>query len=158
MLENVRVKVEAFEYLQLPFNVREGCIGRLEIQVHHESWISLHNAIVVSRLCICRTGLQDPELMVQWWCRCPGEPCRADLWCCTCQMSGSVPAHEQRRSGRRAWLASEPRQPSRQNWQLSISSACPSLVGRGQQLAMRAAAWHPHSCPTWARCCSTGCR
>lgn len=34
VLENARLKVEAFEYLQLPFNIREGCIGRLEIQVH----------------------------------------------------------------------------------------------------------------------------
>lgn len=34
VLENVRLKVEAFEYLQLPFNLREGCIGRLEIQVN----------------------------------------------------------------------------------------------------------------------------
>ena len=33
VLENVRLKVEAFEYLQLPFNIREGCIGRLEVQV-----------------------------------------------------------------------------------------------------------------------------
>ena len=33
VLENVRLKVEAFEYLQLPFNIKEGSIGRLEIQV-----------------------------------------------------------------------------------------------------------------------------
>ena len=33
VLENVRLKVEAFEYLQLPFNIKEGCIGRLEVQV-----------------------------------------------------------------------------------------------------------------------------
>ena len=34
-LENVRLKVEAFEYLQLPFNITEGCIGRLVVQVRH---------------------------------------------------------------------------------------------------------------------------
>ena len=32
MLENVRLKVEAFEYLQLPFDITEGCIGRVEVQ------------------------------------------------------------------------------------------------------------------------------
>ena len=34
-LENVRLKLEAFEYLQLPFNITEGCIGRLVVQVSH---------------------------------------------------------------------------------------------------------------------------
>ena len=34
-LENVRLKVEAFEYLQLPFNITEGRIGRLILQVCH---------------------------------------------------------------------------------------------------------------------------
>ena len=33
MLENVRLKVEAFDYLQLPFVFTAGCIGRLEVQV-----------------------------------------------------------------------------------------------------------------------------
>lgn len=32
-LEDVRLKVEAFEYLQLPLNITEGCIGRLVVQV-----------------------------------------------------------------------------------------------------------------------------
>ncbi len=32
VLENVRLKVEAFDYLQLPFVITEGCIGRLEVQ------------------------------------------------------------------------------------------------------------------------------
>ena len=32
-LENVRLKVEAFEYLQLPINITEGRIGRLVVQV-----------------------------------------------------------------------------------------------------------------------------
>jgi hypothetical protein len=32
VLENVRLKVEAFEYLQLPFDITEGCIGRVEVQ------------------------------------------------------------------------------------------------------------------------------
>lgn len=32
VLENVRLKVEAFDYLQLPFVFTEGCIGRLEVQ------------------------------------------------------------------------------------------------------------------------------
>ena len=32
-LENVRLKVEAFDYLQLPINITEGCIGRLVVQV-----------------------------------------------------------------------------------------------------------------------------
>jgi len=32
-LENVRIKVEAFEYLQLPINITEGCIGHLVVQV-----------------------------------------------------------------------------------------------------------------------------
>jgi hypothetical protein len=33
ILENVQIKVEAFEYLQLPLEVSYGCIGRLEVQV-----------------------------------------------------------------------------------------------------------------------------
>ncbi len=32
-LKDVRLKVEAFDYLQLPINITEGCIGRLVIQV-----------------------------------------------------------------------------------------------------------------------------
>jgi hypothetical protein len=35
VLENVRLKVEAFEYLQLPFDITEGCIGRVEVQARH---------------------------------------------------------------------------------------------------------------------------
>ena len=35
VLENLRLKVEAFEYLQLPFAIQEGTLGRLEIQVIH---------------------------------------------------------------------------------------------------------------------------
>ena len=37
-LENVRLKVEAFEYLQLPINITEGCIGRLVVQVQYHLW------------------------------------------------------------------------------------------------------------------------
>lgn len=33
ILENVRLRADAFEYLQLPFAVKEGCIGRLQLQV-----------------------------------------------------------------------------------------------------------------------------
>jgi len=33
VLENLRLKVAAFEYLQLPFAIHEGNLGRLEIQV-----------------------------------------------------------------------------------------------------------------------------
>lgn len=32
MLENVRLKVEAFDYLQLPFDIKEGVVGRIEVQ------------------------------------------------------------------------------------------------------------------------------
>lgn len=42
MLENVRLKVEAFEYLQLPFNIAEGCIGKLEIQVSPKQCAETH--------------------------------------------------------------------------------------------------------------------
>lgn len=40
-LENVRLKVEAFEYLQLPFNITEGRIGRLVLQVCHAAHASI---------------------------------------------------------------------------------------------------------------------
>ena len=33
VLDNVRLKVEAFDYLQLPFDIKEGIIGRIEVQV-----------------------------------------------------------------------------------------------------------------------------
>ena len=33
VLENVALKLEAFDYLQLPFAVSEGCIGQLKVQV-----------------------------------------------------------------------------------------------------------------------------
>ncbi len=33
-LEDVKLKVEAFDYLQLPFAVKEGVAGKLQIQVH----------------------------------------------------------------------------------------------------------------------------
>jgi len=32
-LKNVKLKVEAFDYLQLPFDVKEGVIGRCQVQV-----------------------------------------------------------------------------------------------------------------------------
>jgi hypothetical protein len=47
VLENVRMKVEAFEYLQLPFNIKEGCIGRLEVQVQ------LHLRVIIVMLFCC---------------------------------------------------------------------------------------------------------
>lgn len=52
VLENVRLKVEAFEYLQLPFNIKEGSIGRLEIQVlltmsHAHPGMHVHPAIYI---------------------------------------------------------------------------------------------------------------
>jgi hypothetical protein len=36
-LENVRLKVEAFEYLQLPITITEGCIGRLVVQARYRA-------------------------------------------------------------------------------------------------------------------------
>lgn len=33
MLENAQLRVEAFDYLQLPFVIKEGSIGRLRLQV-----------------------------------------------------------------------------------------------------------------------------
>ena len=33
VLENVTLKLESFEYLQLPFAISEGCIGQLKVQV-----------------------------------------------------------------------------------------------------------------------------
>lgn len=33
ILENVQLRVEAFEYLQLPFAIKEGSVGRLKLQV-----------------------------------------------------------------------------------------------------------------------------
>lgn len=32
-LENVKLKAEAFDYLQLPFEFKEGVIGRCQVQV-----------------------------------------------------------------------------------------------------------------------------
>lgn len=32
-LQNVKLKTEAFDYLQLPFDVKEGVVGRLQVQV-----------------------------------------------------------------------------------------------------------------------------
>jgi hypothetical protein len=33
ILEDVQLRVEAFEYLQLPFAIKEGSVGRLKLQV-----------------------------------------------------------------------------------------------------------------------------
>ena len=33
VLENVRLRVEAFDYLQLPFDIQEGSIQELQLQV-----------------------------------------------------------------------------------------------------------------------------
>ena len=33
VLDNVRLKVDAFDYLQLPFDIKEGIVGRIEVQV-----------------------------------------------------------------------------------------------------------------------------
>ena len=32
VLDNVRLKVDAFDYLQLPFEIKEGIVGRIEVQ------------------------------------------------------------------------------------------------------------------------------
>lgn len=32
-MERVQLRVEAFEYLQLPFVIKEGTVGRLKLQV-----------------------------------------------------------------------------------------------------------------------------
>lgn len=32
-MEDVQLRVEAFEYLQLPFAIKEGSVGRLKLQV-----------------------------------------------------------------------------------------------------------------------------
>lgn len=34
ILQDVQLRVEAFEYLQLPFVIKEGSVGRLKLQVH----------------------------------------------------------------------------------------------------------------------------
>jgi hypothetical protein len=39
-LEDVQLRVEAFEYLQLPFVIKEGSVGRLKLQVHIHSYCS----------------------------------------------------------------------------------------------------------------------
>lgn len=33
VIENARLREDAFDYLQLPFKVQYGCIGRLQLQV-----------------------------------------------------------------------------------------------------------------------------
>ena len=44
-LEDVRLKVEAFDYLQLPLAVKEGVAGKLQIQVHDRgARLGLHTA------------------------------------------------------------------------------------------------------------------
>eukprot|EP00884_Botryococcus_braunii_P001070 jgi/Botrbrau1/10964/Bobra.0383s0018.1 len=47
VLENVQIKVDAFDYLLLPVDVRQGCIGRLEVQV---PWRNLRTRPVVVEL------------------------------------------------------------------------------------------------------------
>jgi hypothetical protein len=37
VLENAQLRVEAFDYLQLPFVIKEGSIGRLRLQVRPAS-------------------------------------------------------------------------------------------------------------------------
>lgn len=36
-LQNVKLKAEAFDYLQLPVDVKEGIVGRLQVQVPHSA-------------------------------------------------------------------------------------------------------------------------
>ena len=43
VLENVRLKVEAFDYLQLPFNIKEGVVGRIQVQARSaDDFLHLH--------------------------------------------------------------------------------------------------------------------
>lgn len=37
VLENAQLRVEAFDYLQLPFVIKEGSIGRLRLQVRFQN-------------------------------------------------------------------------------------------------------------------------
>ena len=55
-LENVRLKVEAFEYLQLPITITEGCIGRLVVQARHNaSSLGVSHTSLMS----CKTSESD---------------------------------------------------------------------------------------------------
>lgn len=54
MLEQVQLRVEAFEYLQLPFAIKEGCVGRLKLQVRRHLLLWQHKQLAADR--------RNPEL------------------------------------------------------------------------------------------------
>ena len=53
-LKDVRLKVEAFDYLQLPINITEGCIGRLVDSGDLQFELSMYSqGTFVSVACVC---------------------------------------------------------------------------------------------------------
>eukprot|EP00798_Chlamydomonas_sp_ICE-L_P001433 gene1433-32806_t len=61
VLENVKLRPEAFEYLQLPFSVSEGCIGKLRLQIPWGRWVTGNLIIELSDVTLCTTSREDDE-------------------------------------------------------------------------------------------------
>ncbi len=61
MLENVKVRTEAFDYLQLPFAIDEGSIGRLQIQIPWGRWRSGPLKIELSGVTLRATARDETD-------------------------------------------------------------------------------------------------
>lgn len=61
-LENVRLKPEALDYLQLPVAVREGRIGRLKLQLPFGRWRGGPLVIELSDVMLCAAAREEAEV------------------------------------------------------------------------------------------------
>lgn len=60
-MENVKVRTEAFDYLQLPFTIDEGSIGRLQIQIPWGRWRSGPLKIELSGVTLRATARDETD-------------------------------------------------------------------------------------------------
>ena len=61
VLENVKVRTEAFDYLQLPFDIDEGSIGRLQIPIPWGQWRSGPLKIELSGVTLRATARDETD-------------------------------------------------------------------------------------------------
>ncbi|GFR45602.1 hypothetical protein Agub_g6999, partial [Astrephomene gubernaculifera] len=61
VLENVRLRAEAFDYLKLPFAIHEGVVGRLRIKIPWGNWLTGALVVELSDVLLCATEREDSE-------------------------------------------------------------------------------------------------
>ncbi|GIL46442.1 hypothetical protein Vafri_3434, partial [Volvox africanus] len=61
VLENVRLRAEAFDYLNLPFAIHDGVVGRLRIKIPWGNWLTGSLVVELSDVVLCAAERADSE-------------------------------------------------------------------------------------------------